>query len=81
MTIEFTPRGVCSRHMTISAEEGLITDVEIDGGCSGNLQGLSKLLPGMRVSEAIEKLSGIDCGGKGTSCPDQISIALRQLQD
>ncbi len=79
MTVDYTPRGVCSRHMTVSAEDGVITEVKVVGGCNGNLKGLMSLLKGMKVSEAIEKLEGIDCGGKGTSCPDQISQALKQL--
>lgn len=79
MTVDYTPRGVCSRHMTVSAEDGIITEVKVVGGCNGNLKGLMSLLKGMRVSDAIEKLEGIDCGGRGTSCPDQISQALKQL--
>jgi len=65
--------------MQVSAEDGIITEVKVVGGCSGNLKGLMSLLKGMKVTEAIEKLEGIDCGGKGTSCPDQISQALKQL--
>lgn len=79
MTVDYTPRGVCSRHMQVSVEDGVITEVKVVGGCNGNLKGLMSLLKGMKVSEAIEKLEGIDCGGKGTSCPDQISKALKQL--
>lgn len=79
MTVEFDPQGVCSRHMTVSAENGVITDLEVFGGCDGNLQGISHLVVGMKVEDAIERLSGIDCNGKGTSCPDQISIALKKL--
>ena len=78
MTVEFTPRGVCSRKMIISAEDGVITDAQIIGGCSGNLQGISKLIVGMRLEDAITRLKGIDCGGRGTSCPDQLSIALTE---
>jgi len=65
--------------MQVSAEDGVITEVKVVGGCNGNLKGLMSLLKGMKVTEAIEKLEGIDCGGKGTSCPDQISQALKQL--
>lgn len=79
MTVEYDPQGVCSRHMTISAEDGIITEVKVIGGCDGNLQGISRLVVGMKVEDAIEKLQGIDCGGRGTSCPDQLSIAMRQL--
>jgi len=81
MTITYSPRGVCSRKMTVSAEDGLITHAQIIGGCNGNSQGLCKLVVGMNVDDAISRLSGIDCGGRGTSCPDQLSHALRQLKD
>ena len=79
MTVEYDPRGVCSRHMSVSAEDGVITNVEVLGGCDGNLQGISRLVVGMKVEDAIEKLQGIDCGGKGTSCPDQLSKAMQKL--
>lgn len=79
MTIEYTPKGVCSQHMSVSAENGVITDVQIIGGCDGNLKGIMSLLKGMTVAEAIERMEGIHCGRKSTSCPDQLSVALRQL--
>ncbi len=79
MTVEFDPQGVCSRHMTVSAENGVITDLKVFGGCDGNLQGISRLVVGMKVEDAIGRLSGISCNGRGTSCPDQLSIALKKL--
>ncbi len=79
MTVEYDPRGVCSRHMSVSAEDGVITNVKVFGGCDGNLQGISRLVVGMKVEDAIERLRGIDCGGKGTSCPDQLSKAMQKL--
>ena len=79
MTVEYDPRGVCSRHMSVSAGDGVITNVEVFGGCDGNLQGISRLVVGMKVEDAIERLQGIDCGGKGTSCPDQLSKAMQKL--
>ena len=79
MTVEYDPRGVCSRHMSVSAEDGVFTNVEVFGGCDGNLQGISRLVVGMKVEDAIERLQGIDCGGKGTSCPDQLSKAMQKL--
>lgn len=79
MTVEYDPRGVCSRHMSVSAEDGVITNVKVFGGCDGNLQGISRLVVGMKVEDAIERLQGIDCGGKGTSCPDQLSKAMQKL--
>ena len=81
MTVNYTPKGVCSRAMTVSAEDGIITDAKVIGGCSGNLQGICKLIKGMKVEDAIDRLSGINCGGKRTSCPDQLSIAMRKLLD
>lgn len=78
MTFQYTPRGVCSRKMTFEIENGIITDLKIVGGCNGNLQGISKLVKGLSVNEVVERLSGIDCGGRGTSCPDQIAQALEK---
>ena len=80
MTIEYTPRGVCSRKMTIEIEDGIIRSVQVDGGCSGNLQGISRLVEGMPVDEAISRMGGIRCGWKNTSCPDQMAQALKQYK-
>ena len=77
MTITYAPKGVCSRRFTIQVEDGTIRSVDVEGGCSGNLQGLSVLLQGMKVDEAIQRLEGIRCGGKPTSCPDQLAQALK----
>ena len=78
MTHTFTPRGVCSRRMTVELEDGIIKDVRIEGGCSGNLQGISRLVVGMDIKEAISRMEGIRCGFKPTSCPDQLAKALKQ---
>ncbi len=78
MTETYHPKGTCSREMRVEIEDGIIKNVEIIGGCSGNLQGISRLVVGMKASDAIEKLEGIRCGFKPTSCPDQLSIALRR---
>lgn len=77
MTIEYTPRGVCSRFFNIQVEDGVIQSVQVIGGCDGNLKGISSLLKGMKVEDAIQRMEGIRCGGKATSCPDQIAKALR----
>lgn len=77
MTIEYTPRGVCSRKMTIEVENGVIRSARVEGGCSGNLQGISRLVEGMRVEDAISRMEGIRCGWKDTSCPDQMAKALK----
>ena len=80
MKITYKPRGVCSRLMEIEIEDGKIASVQVTGGCDGNLKGISRLLVGMEVDEAIKRMEGIRCGMKATSCPDQLSIALRQYQ-
>lgn len=68
--------GVCSTEIQVEIKEDVIESVEFVRGCPGNLFGISALVKGMKVDEAIEKLQGIDCRGKGTSCPDQLSKAL-----
>ena len=78
MTYTYTPKGVCSRQMKVDVEDGIIRSVEILGGCSGNLQGISRLIEGMDVDEAISRIEGIRCGFKSTSCPDQLAQALKQ---
>lgn len=80
MTITYTPQGVCSRQMTLEIDNGVISSLSVLGGCSGNLQGIARLVAGMEVDEAIRRLEGIRCGDKPTSCPDQLSRALRQYQ-
>ena len=81
MIIEYTPRGDCSRKMTIEVEEGIVKDVKVIGGCNGNLQGISSLVKGMTVDEVIKRLDGIDCNGKGTSCPAQLANALKEYKE
>ena len=76
-TIRYTPRGVCSKSMEIDVEDGVIQAVRVMGGCHGNLQGISSLLKGMKVEEAIARMEGIRCGMKPTSCPDQLAQALK----
>lgn len=75
----YYPKGVCSRKFDITTEDGIITSVKIEGGCNGNLSGISKLLVGMDVKDAISRLEGTTCGFKATSCPDQISLALKTM--
>lgn len=76
----FRPQGVCSQLIEIETEGNIIQDVRFTGGCNGNLQGISALLKGMTVENAIDRLSGIHCGFKDTSCPDQLSRALKAMQ-
>ena len=72
MKYTFRPRGVCSQQVSLDLEDGIIKNLEFYGGCHGNLQALSRLLEGMPVSFAIERLKGIKCGYKMTSCADQL---------
>ena len=77
-TIRYTTKGVCSRAINLTVEDGIIKDVSFDGGCSGNTQGVAKLVEGMKAEEAISRLEGILCGSRPTSCPDQLAKALKQ---
>lgn len=74
----FYPEGVCSMMIEIELDGDVIKDVVFTGGCNGNLTGISKLIKGMKADEVIEKLEGTRCGFKDTSCPDQLSKALRE---
>ena len=77
MAFTYTPRGVCSRAMTVEVDDqGVIRDLQVVGGCNGNLQGISRLVEGMKAEDAIARMRGIRCGFKNTSCPDQLAIAL-----
>lgn len=78
--LSFRPQGVCSQLIELEIEDNKIESVAFTGGCSGNLQGIAALVKGMDIDEAIERLSGIKCGFKQTSCPDQLSIALKQAK-
>lgn len=78
MTYTYYPQGTCSKVMSVELENGMIKKLEVIGGCSGNLQGIARLVEGMPAEEAIARLRGIRCGFKPTSCPDQFSIALEQ---
>lgn len=71
----------CSREIDFEVEDNKIKSVDFVGGCPGNTMGLSMLLKGMDVDEAIERLSGIDCRGRGTSCPDQLALALKEYKE
>lgn len=78
MNYEYKPKGVCSRNISFSVEDGKVRNVRFDGGCNGNGKGVSALLEGMDVKEAISRMRGIHCGMKPTSCPDQLAQALEQ---
>lgn len=80
MKYSFRPQGVCSREMRVELnDQGVIENLEVVGGCSGNLQGISALVRGMSAQEAIERMKGIRCGAKSTSCPDQLARGLEQI--
>ena len=74
--IEFKTSGTCSRMIVLDIDDGVITECSIVGGCSGNTAGISSLVKGMKVEDVIEKLKGIRCGFKHTSCPDQLAKAV-----
>ena len=79
--ITYVPQGgVCSKLMVVDVEDGRIAQAQVIGGCHGNVQGLCALLKGMPVEEAIRRMEGIDCHGRGTSCPDQMAQALKQAK-
>ena len=78
MEFTYRPRCVCSQLMEIEVEGDKIKHVKVTGGCSGNLQGISRLVEGMEIKEAISRMEGIRCGFKPTSCPDQLAKALKQ---
>lgn len=76
-TIKAKPYGICPRQINVSVRKDVIVKVEFVGGCPGNTKAVSTLVQGMKVKDAIGKLEGIDCGGKGTSCPDRLSSVLK----
>ena len=80
-TYTYYPKGTCSKQMEVDLEDGVINAVRVLGGCNGNLQGISKLVEGMDVDTVIERLRGIHCGMKPTSCPDQLANALIKAKE
>lgn len=80
MEYRYRPSGVCSQEIILNVEGDIVKDIKVIGGCNGNLKGISSLAKGMKIDEVIEKLRGIKCGIKQTSCPDQISKALEEYK-
>lgn len=78
--MKYKTQGTCSSAIDVEVEGGVIKSVAFTGGCHGNLQGISRLVEGMQVEDAISRLKGIRCGFKNTSCPDQLARALESLQ-
>lgn len=81
MEYSYKTKGTCSYEMKIEIEADTIKKVTILGGCAGNTVGISKLVEGMKIDEVIKKLKGIPCGYRGTSCPDQLAIALEEIKE
>jgi uncharacterized protein (TIGR03905 family) len=78
MDIVYKTKGTCSKQIHFSVENGVVHNVRFDGGCSGNLQGIGRLVEGMKVEDVLTRLKGISCNGRPTSCPDQLACALEQ---
>ncbi len=81
MQFEYTTKGTCSRQILFEIEDNKVRNVQYIGGCNGNLQGIAALVEGMDVDEVIAKLKDIHCGGKPTSCPDQLATALLEAKE
>lgn len=79
--MDYRPQGVCSQNIHIEADGDTITSVQFLGGCNGNTQGVAALVAGMKIDDAIGRLKGIQCGMRGTSCPDQLAKALEKLKE
>lgn len=75
----YKTKGTCSRAIEIEVDGDTIVSVTFQGGCQGNTRGISKLVAGMKVQDVIDRLEGVQCGMKGTSCPDQLALALKQM--
>lgn len=80
MKYTYKPNGVCSREFIADIENGIIKSFEIVGGCPGNTQAVCKLIQGQKIEDVIAKLEGIDCRGRGTSCPDQVAVFLKSIK-
>ncbi len=80
MTYEYKTSGVCSRKIDIELDGEIIKHIKFTGGCNGNLQGIAKLAEGRSIEDVIARVEGIDCNMKGTSCPDQLAKALKEIR-
>ena len=78
--LQYQPQGVCCQMMQVAVEDNKIIDAAFFGGCNGNLSGIKELIKGMTVDEVIDKLGGIKCGPKSTSCPDQLAACLLEYK-
>lgn len=80
-TVSYKTSGVCSRQIDFELDGDIVRNVRFVGGCNGNLQGIGRLVEGMKIDEVIEKLEGVNCNGRGTSCPDQLAKALKSNKE
>ena len=80
MQFEYKTKGTCSQHILFDVKEGKVMNVQFIGGCNGNLKGIGALVEGMNIDDVIARVDGIRCGGKETSCPDQLATALKQAK-
>ena len=80
MQFEYKTKGTCSQHILFDVEDGKVKHVQFIGGCNGNLKGIGALVEGMHIDDVIARVDGIRCGGKETSCPDQLATALKQAK-
>ena len=80
MQFEYKTKGTCSQHILFDIEDCKVMNVQFLGGCNGNLKGIGALVEGMNIDEVIARVDGIRCGGKETSCPDQLATALKQAK-
>ena len=80
MKLTYKTQGTCSSHIELEVEDGIVKEVFFWGGCNGNLQGISRLVKGMKVEDVISRLEGIRCGNRWTSCPDQLCKALHEIR-
>lgn len=81
MTFEYRTRGVCARNILIEIDGDKISNIQFIGGCNGNTTGIASLVKGMKIDDVIARLDGVDCSGRGTSCPDQLAQALKQIKE
>jgi len=79
MTVNYTPVGICPNNITVDVEDGIINSVEFNGGCPGNLLGISKLVRGMKVKDVIEQFENVKCGNRASSCPAELAKVLKSL--
>ena len=80
MKYNYRTQGTCARSISFDLEDGIVKNISFEGGCNGNLQGISKLVEGMDIDEVIARVEGIKCGARQTSCPDQLAQALKMYK-